>query len=292
MSKVLNTIREEGLTIAGRKLYVRGEKLWNEVLSTAAYQIVDSMPVFAPYAMGPYAARAKLAILAANETFPLLTKLIAETRNAGLLSVSPVERFCRDEASRAAASALKALFDKYGSDKAHFHHYESLYGSILWDPASVESMLEIGLGTNNIGVVSHMGAAGKPGASLRAFRDFLPNAAIYGADIDRGILFTEDRIKTFFVDQTDLSSFEDLGREVGEGLDLIIDDGLHCPNANLAVLLFALKKLKAGGWFVVEDIPDAALPVWQVVAALLPSDHQCSLIAAGEANMFAVRKPS
>ena len=235
-----------------------------------------------------YAARARLTILAANETFPLLAKMVAEIRKDSLLSVSPIESFCHDEAAKAAASALKVLFDGYGSDKARSHHYEYLYGSILRDPASVDSILEIGLGTNNIGVVSHMGAAGKPGASLRALRDFLPKAAIYGADIDRDILFTEERIKTFFVDQTDLSSFEDLGRQVGDRLDLIIDDGLHCPNANLAVLLFALKKLKPGGWFVVEDIPDAALPVWQVVAALVPSGYRCGLISAGDANLFSL----
>jgi hypothetical protein len=290
MGKLLNTIKHDGIRVAGKKLYARGENMFHRFFSTASYRIADRIPVFAPYSMGAYGARAKLTILAANKTFPLLTQLIADTRNTSLLEVSPVEGFCRDDASRVAALALKALFDKYGSDKSRGHKYEHLYGAILRDPASVTSMLEIGLGTNNIGVVSHMGAAGRPGASLRAFRDYLPKAMIYGADVDSTILFTENRIKTFFVDQTDLSTFDALGREVGDGLDLIIDDGLHCPNANIAVLLFAMKRLKRGGWFVAEDIPDQALPVWQVVAALMPSAYKCSLIAAGEANMFSAQR--
>ena len=44
---------------------------------------------------------------------------------------------------------------------------------------------------------------GKPGASLRVFRDYFLNAKIYGADIDKNILFTSDRIFTYYVDQLD-----------------------------------------------------------------------------------------
>ena len=44
---------------------------------------------------------------------------------------------------------------------------------------------------------------GKPGASLRVWRDYFPNAIIYGADIDKDILFAEERIKTFYIDQLD-----------------------------------------------------------------------------------------
>jgi hypothetical protein len=289
--KCFGTIQDEGIVVAGKKCYAHLENWGDRIFSTASYRIVQQLPIFAPFSQGSYGARAKLTLLAANETFPLLARLIRETRNNGLLEVSPVKNSCDDEASREAAAALGVLFDKYGSDKSHSHHYEYLYGSILRNPASVSGILEIGLGTNNIGVVSHMGAAGRPGSSLRAFRDFLPTAEIYGADIDTGILFEETRIRTFFVDQTDLNSFGALGKAVGKDLDLIIDDGLHSPNANLAVLIFALERLKQGGWFVAEDIPDEALPVWQVVAALMPDNYKCRLFAAGGgANLFAVQK--
>ena len=55
------------------------------------------------------------------------------------------------------------------------------------------NIFEVGLGTNNVDVPSNMGKDGKPGASLRAWRDYFPNA-----DIDTRILFKEDKIQTFY----------------------------------------------------------------------------------------------
>jgi cephalosporin hydroxylase len=146
------------------------------------------------------------------------------------------------------------------------------------------------MGTNNPDVVSNMGAFGKPGASLRAFRDFLPNAKVYGADIDRRILFTEDRIETFFVDQTEPAAFVELDKSIPSDLDLIIDDGLHSPNANIYTMQFALPKIKVGGWFVIEDIALQALPVWEVVAALLPDRYEPYIYRAASTIVFAVKR--
>jgi hypothetical protein len=135
-----------------------------------------------------------------------------------------------------------------------------------------------------------MGASGRPGSSLRAFRDFLPNAQIFGADVDRRILFEEERILTHFVDQNDVKSFEPLGRLVGSELDVIIDDGLHTPSANLAVVLFALEHLRIGGWLIVEDILPAAQPVWEVVAALVPAEFETYIISTDSSLLFAARR--
>ena len=154
----------------------------------------------------------------------------------------------------------------------------------------MRSVLEIGLGTNNPSIVSTMGRAGRPGASLRAFRDFFPSAQIFGADVDRGILFVEDRIDTCYVDQTDQASFAALSDLTGGDLDLIIDDGLHAPNANLAVLLYALDHLSVGGWVVIEDIAADAVPLWQVVGALMPSAYACELLQARGGIIFAARR--
>src|SRR5208283_1689664 len=170
------------------------------------------------------------------------------------------------------------------------HDYHYVYGNILKDPRSVTAVLEIGLGTNNEDVISNIGKTGKPGASLRAFRDFLPKAEIYGADIDKQILFSDERIETCFVDQTDLGSFDELSKNVGVDFDLIIDDGLHSPNANIAVMIFAVDRLKHGGWLVVEDIPYSALPVWQVIAALLPTEFSAHLISSKSQVVFLVER--
>jgi hypothetical protein len=142
---------------------------------------------------------------------------------------------------------LEALFTRYGTDKAE-HDHDYLYASILRNRGFALNVLEIGIG--------ELGE--KPGASLRAFREFLRAANIYGADIKRRILFQESRIKTFFVNQTILESFSAISEdsECCE-FDLIIDDGLHSPNGNIASLMFACKNLREGGWFVVGDIRDS-----------------------------------
>ena len=52
---------------------------------------------------------------------------------------------------------------------------------------------------------------------------------------------------TALVDQTNPDSFDQLSADIPGFLDLIIDDGLHSTDANLATLLFALAKLRPGG---------------------------------------------
>ena len=135
-----------------------------------------------------------------------------------------------------------------------------------------------------------MGTEGQPGASLRAFREFLPRAEIYGADIDRRILFEDERIHTFFLDQTNPQSFDVLGASIPTDFDLIIDDGLHSPNANIATLSFGLGKLKIGGWLVVEDIAPPALPLWRVISAILPEEYESHIVSAKEAILYSVRR--
>ena len=101
---------------------------------------------------------------------------------------------------------LKILMDNYGSDKGgknNEHNFAQYYSQIFHNQKDkIENFLEIGLGTNDINMPSNMGKDGKPLASLRAWRDYFKNANIYGADIDRNILNDENRIKTFYVDQT------------------------------------------------------------------------------------------
>lgn len=157
---------------------------------------------------------------------------------------------------------LSDIFLKMGSDKSRWHDYQHCYGHVvkaLGRKASIR-LLEIGIGTNNTQLVSNMGASGKPGASLRAWRDIFVNGAIYGADIDKDILFKETRIETEFVDQMDQSSFKTLYERCGnQKFDVIIDDGLHCISANMNSLLFALKAINNNGWIVIEDIRATAL---------------------------------
>lgn len=253
-------------------------------------QVLQSLRMFAPNSAGAMSERAALTIQAASQTFPLMIELLSRT-GAKIEDPAPVSASADTPDKRAAALELKRLFDQYGSDKANDeHNYHWLYGAILGSKTAT-ALLEIGLGTNNEDVVSNMTSNGSPGASLRAFRDYLPDAHVYGADVDRGILFQEERISTFFVDQTDSGSFAQLGASVPDEFDLIIDDGLHAPNANLASLIFGLNRLKVNGYLLIEDISRDAVPIWQLVsAALLPDDYESHVIESGVQFLFLVRR--
>lgn len=179
---------------------------------------------------------------------------------------------------------LGALFRKHGSDKATDHDYYEVYGSAL-DRNKRLRILEIGLGTNNLAFQSNMGLGGRPGASLRAFRDWAPKAEVFGADIDRSVLFEEERIKTFFVDQTDPASLSNLAAQVGSGFDLIIDDGLHLPHANLNTIEALLPLLT--GTMVIEDIDPIHLHYWH---ATVLSGFDTWLTERRGGYLFIIRK--
>ena len=102
---------------------------------------------------------------------------------------------------------------------------------------------------------SNMGKDGKPLASLRAWRDYFKNANIYGADIDRNILNDENRIKTFYVDQTNPASIKDLFNQIGnKRFDIILEDGLHEFNSNICFFENAINFLKTDGVYIIEDV--------------------------------------
>lgn len=164
-------------------------------------------------------------------------------------------------------SFLNSLCEAYGSDKGAIgteghpytwapHSYADWYERHLGHCRDgVRAVFECGLGTNNPDTPSSMGERGKPGASLRVWRDYFPNAEIYGADVDRGSLFQDERIRTFYVDQTNAAEVDELWRQVGDvQFDLFIDDGLHEGDAAVTLLKGSLHKVKPGGLYVIEDV--------------------------------------
>ena len=180
---------------------------------------------------------------------------------------SPEDQDCKE---------LAQLLAQYESDKSTKHDYHRVYAALLQGKRGLPlRILEIGLGTNNTNIPSNMGRDGKPGASLRAFRDWGKNFSVYGADIDKDILFSEERISTFFVNQTDTHTLNDLSLHFpAQSFDLVIDDGLHTPWANLNTINFALKLIKPGGYIVIEDILERHLSQWKVFMPLLPANSK------------------
>jgi hypothetical protein len=199
--------------------------------------------------------------------------------------IVPIEKLCRSREARENAQRLEKVFKTHGSDKSTLHNYHLLYGYILCRLPAELKILEIGLGSNDTEMPSNMGATGIPGASLRSFKEALPSACVYGADIDPKI--SVDGFTTFIVDQTNLDSFGIVSESIGCDFDLIIDDGLHSPDANLNTLAFALKHLSPRGFIVIEDIPEAALSIWKSLSYLiLNSGFNTLIVSSKSAYVF------
>ena len=168
---------------------------------------------------------------------------------------------------------LSVLFAKYGSDKGYINfneltpyfykarNYANFY-SQLFDHCreNFKLVLECGIGSNNENFPSNMTRGGKPGASLRAWRDYFCNAEIYGADIDKQILFESKRIKTIYVDQTDSHSVKSMWDRINRNnFDLIIDDGLHNYAAGVTFFKNSFLYLRDGGLYIIEDVSNKYL---------------------------------
>ncbi len=233
------------------------------------------LDMYSPFNRGPNREKTDHALESANTLFTRVSELAG---HYGTQDLPIIEAESYREKSNGACDELKTLLDDYGSDKANKHNYHLLLACILSDRESIKSVLEIGLGTNNPDVSSNMTKHGKPGASVRAFRDFLPNADIFGADFDKRILFSEERIKTFFVDQTKPETLAKLKGQLPTGFDLIIDDGLHSPLANVNSVRFGLELLSKGGWMIVEDVNPATLDIWQIVARLVATEFETTIV--------------
>ena len=165
------------------------------------------------------------------------------------------------------ATWLCWLMRSRGSDKGLGWHnyttvYQALFGRLRREPLRV---FELGLGTNNPTLASSMGARGTPGASLRGWAAFFPRAQVFGADIDRTILFEDRRIRTFFCDQLDPRAIKAMWEDtpLREPFQLIIEDGLHTFAANTTFLEHSIDRVAAGGIYVVEDILEPDLPAWE-----------------------------
>jgi hypothetical protein len=249
--------------------FVKGWYLRRQRRGTTKIDVIKSFPLHAPSSAGKYKLIEPLVILSISQLFTEMTKACRKK-----LKPLRIDKLPESETTL----KLSELFKKYGSDKATTHTYYKVYAQILDNISEVEpAILEIGLGTNNTSVPSNMGIGGRPGASLRAFRDYVPSGKIYGADIDKEILFSEKGIQTFWVDQLATDTLENLASNFGPELSLIIDDGLHTPIANLKTFLALEKCLSQNGKFVVEDIHEEAIPFWEVLSNMMEDLYDFNL---------------
>lgn len=248
---------------------------------------LKNFKIFSPNVAGNSKLKGKHTIDNIKLIFPLISKLILKL-NIDQKIIKSKDYYLKKKNNN--SFKIKKLFNFYGSDKANYHDYHLIYSSIFTNETKVKKILEIGLGTDNEKLLSNMGKMGKPGASLRAFRDFFKNSKVYGADIDKNILFREHRIITSYVDQLDEHSMRKLFKKFGNNFDLIIDDGMHSPLANLKVILSSIKYLKKGGCLVIEDINFDSISIWKTISSIITIKHKNYLIKCKKAFVFIIYK--
>ena len=78
--------------------------------------------------------------------------------------------------------------------------------------------------------------------------------------------------------------------QIGGNFDLMIDDGLHSPNANLHSLKFFLPRLKVGGYAVIEDVNPHTVDLWKIVSSLLGEKYLSAFISTKNACVFVVKR--
>ena len=274
-----------------RRIFQKGQLLFKRIRKRLALVSLDELTPYIrkdpnfPGSAGTERQYLEFTLKGSNDLIHLLN-VIGRTETLQPIALAS-EAFAETEHS----IRLRDIFDKFGSDKGTQHNYDLIYSSILMNYSKINfDILEIGLGTNKLDVVSNMGIQGRPGASLRSWREFLPQARIVGCDIDSRILFNENQIETYFLDQTSDDSWINLFSTLGDRkFDLIVDDGLHSPFANLRTIIHGLPRLKKNGVIVIEDISLNGLPVFQLLKNKLLSDYNCEIVKTRRSIVFIVQ---
>ena len=150
---------------------------------------------------------------------------------------------------------LCKLAFKYKTDKCPQlnHCYTPFYYELLKDKRqSIKKVLEMGIGNGRHTRKFYPQAV--TGASLFMWRDFFPNAQIFGADNDPETIFKSGRIKTYLCDETKREDLLRLVDETGKDIDLFIDDGSHSSNDQQFLCKTLLPLFKKDVIYIIEDV--------------------------------------
>lgn len=131
--------------------------------------------------------------------------------------------------------AIACGTDKSSRGHGYCIHYERWLESVREDALS---LLEIGI---------------QRGYSHQMWERWMPNANIFGLDINPPKESSSERIRYFKGNQTDPNAFQALLNASGP-LDIIIDDGSHISSDIIATLSMLWPYLKPGGFYFIEDL--------------------------------------
>jgi len=142
---------------------------------------------------------------------------------------------------------------KYGADKCPQigHAYTPFYYELLKDKRqSVKKVLEVGIGNRR--QVKYI-PGGYIGASIRMWRDFFPNAWVYGADVAPESFFVDERISTYYCDETKEEDILRLVKQIGTDIDLVVDDACHHIANQMFLCQTLMPLLDKGVIYIIED---------------------------------------
>lgn len=149
---------------------------------------------------------------------------------------------------------LSKLAFVYGSDKCpQIHHYYTPFYNLLLSgkKQSIKKVIEIGIG--NYDTMSKWCSTYVDGASLKMWKDYFPNAQIYGMDILPGAMISEDRIQTFLGNQGLQEDLDKMLNKTGKDIDLVIDDGSHFYHDQVITCKYLMSMLKEDVLYIIED---------------------------------------
>jgi hypothetical protein len=163
----------------------------------------------------------------------------------------------------------------YGTDKCPEikHPYTPVYYDILKDKRdSIKKVVELGIGwyqgIDKIGYRKdeRLNRVYHKGASLLMWRDFFPNAHVWGTDVRKDSMMDGfDRITTIHADARKEKDWDRVLEQTGTDIDLFIDDGSHRPADQAYVANLLLPKLKDDVIFIIEDVmhPDRVIEAFE-----------------------------
>lgn len=157
---------------------------------------------------------------------------------------------------------------KYGTDKCPQlkHSYTPFYYKLLnGRRKSIKKVLELGIGhyrnMQNVEMIYDPGLKRyyHRGASLKMWRDFFPNAQIFGADIHPETIFEDERIKTYLCDERKKEDLVKLIENTGSDIDVFIDDASHHVDDQIFASQTLLPLLKKDVIYIIEDVGHSRL---------------------------------
>lgn len=175
---------------------------------------------------------------------------------------------------------LCKLAYKYGTDKCPQlkHSYTPFYYQLLnGKKQKIKKVLEMGIGyfpgmpEKTVFFDPGLQRQYHRGASLYMWRDFFPNAQIYGADFYHETLFEDDRISTYLCDERKKEDLMELIKKTGSDIDLFVDDGNHNSRRQIFLAKNLMSQLQKNTIYIIEDVrfPD------NIVGAL--SEYDCQV---------------